>query len=130
MADYTAIDDPSAYFQTKLYTGTNNELVLTFDGNSDLQPNMIWTKNRGRAANHVLSDTVRGIGKGLYPDLTNAEGDTNYILVKMVFGKTELTLKILLLSQELLVSHHQRLYQLVLTFLLWVTLLPIVLQRQ
>ena len=76
---YTDIDDPSAYFQTKIYTGTNNELVLTFDGNSDLQPNMIWTKNRGRAANHVLSDTVRGIGKGLYPDLTNAEGDTNYI---------------------------------------------------
>ena len=76
---YTGINDPSKYFQTKLYTGTNNELVLTFDGNSDLQPNMIWTKNRGRAANHVLSDTVRGIGKGLYPDLTSAEGDTNYI---------------------------------------------------
>ena len=76
---YTDIDDPSAFFQTKLYTGTNNELVLTFDGNSDLQPNMIWTKNRGRAANHVLSDTVRGIGKGIYPDTTGAEGDTNYI---------------------------------------------------
>jgi len=76
---YTDIDDPTAYFQTKLYTGTNNELVLTFDGNSDLQPNMIWTKNRGRAANHVLSDTVRTIGKGLYPDTTGAEGDTNYI---------------------------------------------------
>ena len=79
MAVYTDIDDPSEYFQTKLYTGTNNELVLTFDGNSDLQPNMIWTKNRGRAANHVLSDTVRGIGKGIYPDTTGAEGDTNYI---------------------------------------------------
>jgi len=77
---YTDIDDPSAYFQTKLYTGTNNELVLTFDGNSDLQPNMIWTKNRSRAStNHVLSDTVRAIGKGLYPDTTGAEGDTNYI---------------------------------------------------
>jgi|TARA_R110000824_G_scaffold384454_2_gene578465 hypothetical protein len=77
---YTDIDDPSAYFQTKLYTGTNNELVLTFDGNSDLQTDMIWTKNRSRAStNHVLSDTVRGIGKGLYPDLTNTEGDTNYV---------------------------------------------------
>ena len=76
---YTDIDDPSNYFQTKIYTGTNNELVLTFDGNSDMQPDMIWTKNRGRVANHVLSDTVRGIGKGLYPDLTSAEGDTNYI---------------------------------------------------
>jgi len=76
---YTDIDDPSKYFQTKIYTGTNNELVLTFDGNSDMQPDMIWTKNRGRVANHVLSDTVRGIGKGLYPDLTSAEGDTNYI---------------------------------------------------
>ena len=77
---YTDIDDPSAYFQTKLYTGTNNELVLTFDGNSDLQTDMIWTKNRSRSStNHVLSDTVRGIGKGLYPDLTNSEGDTNYI---------------------------------------------------
>ena len=77
---YTTIDDPSAYFQTKLYTGTNNELVLTFDGNSNLQPDMIWTKNRSRSStNHVLSDTVRGIGKGLYPDLANAEGDTNYI---------------------------------------------------
>ena len=77
---YTDIDDPSAYFQTKLYTGTNNELVLTFDGNSDLQTDMIWTKNRSRAStNHVLSDTVRGIGKGLYPDLTNVEGDTNYV---------------------------------------------------
>ena len=75
---YTGINDPSKYFQTKLYTGTNNELVLTFDGNSDLQPNMIWTKNRGRAANHVLSDTVRGIAKGLYPDLSNVQGDTKY----------------------------------------------------
>ena len=77
---YTGINDPSAYFQTKLYTGTNNELVLTFDGNSDLQTDMIWTKNRGRASvNHVLSDTVRGIAKGLYPDLSNVQGDTNYI---------------------------------------------------
>jgi len=43
---YTNIDDPSEYFQTKLYAGTGNELVITNDGNSDLQPDFIWIKNR------------------------------------------------------------------------------------
>ncbi len=43
---YTTIDDPSEYFQTKLYAGTGNELVITNDGNSDLQPDFIWIKNR------------------------------------------------------------------------------------
>ena len=53
MAVYTTIDDPSAYFQTKLYTGTGSELVLTNDGNSDLQPDFLWIKNRTDAStNH------------------------------------------------------------------------------
>ena len=41
---YTTIDDPSAYFQTKLYTGTGSSLALTNDGNSDLQPDLVWIK--------------------------------------------------------------------------------------
>jgi len=38
MANYTTIDDPSAYFQTKIYTGNATARTITFDGNSDMQP--------------------------------------------------------------------------------------------
>ena len=30
---YTTIDDPSAYFQTQLYTGTGSSNAITNDGN-------------------------------------------------------------------------------------------------
>ena len=33
---YTTIDDPSAYFQTALYTGNDTARAITNDGNSDL----------------------------------------------------------------------------------------------
>jgi hypothetical protein len=50
---YTTIDDPSAYFQTALYTGTGSVgHAVTFDGNSDLQPDFLWfkkTRNAGYA---------------------------------------------------------------------------------
>ena len=40
---YTSIDDPSAHFQTAIWTGNNtNNRVITNDGNSDLQPDFIW----------------------------------------------------------------------------------------
>ena len=38
---YTTIDDPSAYFQTALYTGNGTSTnAITNDGNSDLQPDL------------------------------------------------------------------------------------------
>jgi hypothetical protein len=43
---YTNIDDPSAYFQTDLYTGTGSTQANTFDGNSDMQPDWVWIKER------------------------------------------------------------------------------------
>ena len=60
MANYTAIDDSSVYFQTKLYTGTGSQLAVTLDGNSDMQPDFIWFKNRGTTNSHGLQDVVRG----------------------------------------------------------------------
>ena len=70
---YTTIDDPSAYFQTKTYTGTGNELVITNDGNSDLQPDFIWIKNRTVGYSHQLYDSSRGTTKALFSNVSNAE---------------------------------------------------------
>jgi hypothetical protein len=62
MAAYTNIDDPSAHFQTKLYTGTGSSLALTNDGNSDLKPDWVWCKRRTTGGNysHALFDSSRG----------------------------------------------------------------------
>ena len=72
---YTNIDDPSAYFQTLLWTGNSTDgRALTNDGNSDLQPDWVWLKNRNAGYNHFLTDSSRGNTKVLFSDLTNAEG--------------------------------------------------------
>ena len=61
---YTDIDDPSAYFQTTLYTGNASAgHAITNSGNSDLAPNWVWIKSRDQAYNHRLFDVVRGAGK-------------------------------------------------------------------
>ena len=67
------IDDPSAYFQTTLYTGNGGTNAITNTGNSDLQPDWIWFKRRDGADNHILFDVIRGVTKGIYADLDNAE---------------------------------------------------------
>ena len=64
---YTTIDDPSAYFQTALYTGNAGTNNITFDGNSDMQPNLIWIKERGGTGSHIWVDTVRGISSSSTP---------------------------------------------------------------
>jgi hypothetical protein len=78
---YTTIDDPSAYFQTALYTGSDNGAltqVVTNDGNSDLQPDWIWIKRRNSAANHSITDTVRGLTIGLSTSTTAAEVNDDF----------------------------------------------------
>jgi hypothetical protein len=70
---YTTIDDPSAYFQTDLYTGTGSSLANTFDGNSDMQPDWVWIKERNGAADHALYDSSRGVEKQLESNTTAAE---------------------------------------------------------
>jgi len=70
---YTNIDDPSAYFQTKTYTGTNNSNALTNDGNSDLKPDFLWIKRRDYDNGHQLLDSTRGVDKILGSELTSAE---------------------------------------------------------
>ena len=70
---YTTIDDPTAYFQNKIYSGTGNSLALTFDGNSNMQPDWVWFKRRDGSANHHAYDSVRGVTKAFVPNDSDAE---------------------------------------------------------
>ena len=78
MAVYTAIDNPELYFQVKLYTGNNTAigsggLATTFDGDTDMQPDLVWIKARADSESHKLYDSVRGVTKDLESDLNTAE---------------------------------------------------------
>jgi hypothetical protein len=73
---YTTINDPSAHFQTATWSGSGATQSITNDGNSDLQPDWVWTKPRGIAFNHALMDSSRGVGssgKVLVANSSNAE---------------------------------------------------------
>jgi len=77
---YTTIDDPTAYFQTKLYTGNGSTQSITLDGLNDMQPDWVWVKQRGGTTNHKTSDSVRGATKALQNNDTDAEAtDTDGI---------------------------------------------------
>jgi|6_EtaG_2_1085325.scaffolds.fasta_scaffold08857_3 hypothetical protein len=82
MAAYTTIDDSEAYFQTKLYTGNGTAigsggLAVTLDGDTDMQPDLIWVKERENSVNHQLYDSVRGVTNRMYPDGPYDEDDSD-----------------------------------------------------
>jgi hypothetical protein len=71
---YTDIDDPSVHFQTALYTGDGaSSKAIVNDGNSDLQPDWLWTKQRNAAQNNLLFDSSRGVTKYLKSGENEAE---------------------------------------------------------
>lgn len=67
------VTDPSAFYQNKIYTGNGSTNALTFDGNSDMQPDFVWIKDRSEADSHALFDSVRGVQKYLQPNTTSDE---------------------------------------------------------
>ena len=71
---YTTIDDPSAHFQTALYTGNGSSQSITNDGNSDLQPDWIWgsLRNEDGGARFVF-DSSRGTTKRLKTNANTEE---------------------------------------------------------
>ena len=66
---YTNIDDPSAYFQTTLYTGAGAGQTVTNGGNSDLKPDFLWIKRRNAGYAHFVVDSNRGLGSSNPPYL-------------------------------------------------------------
>jgi len=89
---YTNIDDPSAYFQTKVYTGSNSNQSITNDGNSDLQPDFIFASYRTLPpyTNHrAIIDSSRGRAKILESDTTNTEATTTNAAYDLVSFDTD-----------------------------------------
>jgi len=74
---YTTIDDPSAYFQTTLYTGNGGTQSITNTGNSDLQPDWIWIKERNGTSDSAITDSVRGNTKIFTSNDKAAEGTSS-----------------------------------------------------
>jgi hypothetical protein len=72
---YTTIDDPSAYFKVQLYTGNGsaNHAITFDDTDTDMQPDMVWIKNRDATDSHCFFDAVRGATKLYLVDTMDAE---------------------------------------------------------
>ena len=75
---YTTIDDPTVYFQMKTYTGNGTAIgsggnSITFDGDTDLAPGMLWIKRTDSTSSHNVHDAVRGAQNRSYPDTTDAQ---------------------------------------------------------
>ena len=70
---YATINDPSAYFQALLYTGNSSTQSVTFNGNSNLQPDWVWTKCRSNTSDNFVFDSTRGVHKRIFTNTTAAE---------------------------------------------------------
>ena len=67
---YSSIVKPSAYFNTKLYSGNGGTQSITGVG---FQPDWVWCKGRSFVDNHISFDAVRTATKVLKPNTTAAE---------------------------------------------------------
>jgi hypothetical protein len=72
---YTTIDDPTSFFNTVTYSGSNSDQSIT---GINFQPDWVWIKNRSSTPSHMLNDVVRGAGKQINSDNANAELDRTY----------------------------------------------------
>ena len=70
---YTTIDDPSAHHQTITYSGNGASRSITNTGNSDLQPDWVWIKERNNAVSHRIFDSSRGVQKRMFSNNSDAE---------------------------------------------------------
>jgi len=73
---YTAIDLPTDYFNTKLWTGDGNTTqAISGVGH---QPDFVWIKNRNLSSGpNLFFDSVRGTNKALVSNNDNAEASVS-----------------------------------------------------
>ena len=76
---YTTVDDGSAHFQAAIWTGSSGTDTITFDGNSELQLDFLWTKARNASYSNAWMDSSRitsGDYLPLFSDTTGVEQTT------------------------------------------------------
>ena len=54
------IKKPNQYFDINTYAGTS--AIQTIINSGAMQPDLVWIKGRSTAYNHILQDSVRGVG--------------------------------------------------------------------
>ena len=69
---YSSITKPEDHFNTVLYTGNGTGSSRSITG-VGFQPDWVWHKTRSSTGNHQIYDVVRGAGKVVQSDNTNAE---------------------------------------------------------
>ena len=75
---FSTTDDPSAHFQQAYYSGNGGTQSITNTGNSNLQPDWLWIKQRNSTNGHKLDNSRRGAGEFLSTNTQDAEGtDSN-----------------------------------------------------
>ena len=77
--DEPTIKDPSAHFQIALYSGNSSTQTITFDGNSDMQPDFIWVKSRSNSDAHVIQEAATGTGTAHFISRTNSDSVTDAV---------------------------------------------------
>jgi len=74
------IKNPKQYFDVLTYAGSSSVQTIMGLG---FQPDFVWIKSRnlvnGLARDHDLTDSVRGVGKSLFSDLTDIEDSAGRI---------------------------------------------------
>jgi len=86
----STVPNGASYMAATLYTGTSASLtVANTVGSASFQPDWVWIKSRSAATDHKLTDSVRGVTKGLISNTTGAETtDTGGLTA---FGSTGFT---------------------------------------
>jgi hypothetical protein len=74
---YTAIDDPTLYFSTTIYTGDGQQnRAVTIDG-TGMQPDLLWNKSRSLGEQHAIGDSVRGVQRKIGSSNNDAESSAS-----------------------------------------------------
>jgi len=86
----STVPNGAAFMAATLYTGTllSNTIANTV-GSASFQPDLVWIKSRSAATDNKLTDSVRGVTKGLVSNTSAAETTDTQGLT--AFGSTGFT---------------------------------------